>query len=214
MAKSKKKSEDKYTAEDFYELGRDYYKLAVEFEDNNESQEKIDNSWGIAATNFWLALTIGSEKAPLALSKCFGQGVGVKKDENIEKLLYGAALKLTPQDCAKIPAEEKPVIPKSMNPRIEALVKLVKDAHSKIPTKGVDMEVVDNQMTKFNNAIKLPSGKLIQSCFTEKSTAAITSYDEAGASSSQHNASYETCPDTSFESEEDVGLAGSSHPHM
>ena len=84
--------------------------------------------------------------------------------------MYGAALKLTPQDCAKIPAEEKLEIPKSMQPRIDALVKLVKDAHSKIPTKGVDMEEVDNQMTKFNNAIKLPFGKLIQSCFTKKIT--------------------------------------------
>ena len=69
------RSEDKYTAEDFYELGRGYYKLAVEFENIDEPQEKIDASWGIAATNFWLALTIGSEKLLLLYLNVLDKGL-------------------------------------------------------------------------------------------------------------------------------------------
>jgi hypothetical protein len=159
---------DKYTAEEFYQSAKDHYKLAIESERNNVSQDKIDACWGVTAQEFWWALTLGSAKAPLALFKCFWQGVGVKKNDDIAGLMYGAALQFTPGDCAKIPDSSKPSIDKSMQLRINELVKLVRQTHARIPAEGVTMEKVFGQMDKFNHAIKLPSGKLIQSCFTEK----------------------------------------------
>lgn len=209
MAKSKKinKTEDLNTAKESQYSGEYYYGLAADMEDSGETQNKIDASWKMAVMEFWEALVLGSAKAPFFLFKCFKQGVGVKQDDDIAALMYGTALKFTPQDCAKIPVTSKPVIAKSMQPRIDALVKLVKQAHSQLPDEGVDVGALNDQMTKFNHAIKLPSGKLIQSCFTEKSTAATT-YD-AGSSSSHLNASYET-PDTSFDSEKDTSLIGST----
>ncbi|MCC8399973.1 MAG: hypothetical protein LN563_05370 [Rickettsia endosymbiont of Platyusa sonomae] len=168
MAKST--LQDKFTSEFYYQAGKCYYELAANMEDNNELQSKIDTSWGMAAKSFWFALTLGSKKAPFSLFKCFGQGVGVKKDADIAALMYGTALKLTPQDCAKIPVSNKPVIDKSMQPRIDTLVKLVKQAHAQLRAGGVDAEVFNDQLTKFNHAIKLPSGKSIQNCFIEKIT--------------------------------------------
>ncbi|OZG31859.1 hypothetical protein [Rickettsia endosymbiont of Culicoides newsteadi] len=199
------KAKDLNTAEEFYNFGEYYYKLADDMEGRNESQEKIDASWSTASINFWQALTLGSTKAPLSLFKCFGQGLGVKKDDDIAALMYGTALKFTPQDCAKLPTNSKPVIPKSMQPKIKELIKLVQNTHDKIPTKGISMDQVLDQMDKFNHAIKLPGGKLIQKCFTEKSTAATT-YDEHGASTSAH--------DTSADSGvHDIAIGGESPDH-
>ncbi|MCC8399972.1 MAG: hypothetical protein LN563_05365 [Rickettsia endosymbiont of Platyusa sonomae] len=209
--------QDKFTSEFYYRAGEYYYELAANMEDNNELQSKIDTSWGMAAKSFWFALTLGSEKAPFSLFKCFGQGVGVEKDAYIRDMMYGTALKLTPGDVkSKVKPENKPKISKSMQPAIDALVKLVKDTQKQLPKEGVDAAVFNDQLTKFNYAIKLPGGKLIQKCFTEKSTAAIT-HDEYGASTSAHNASYETCPDTSLESFEDQGdvaMGGVTHLHV
>jgi hypothetical protein len=133
----------------------------------------------MAAMEFWFALTLGSEKVPLSLFKCFRQGVGVEKDPYMRDLMYGAVLQLTPKDCAdKVKPENKLIIAKSMQPEIDALVKLVKKTHSQLPAEGVDLKVFNDQITKFNHAIKLPSGKLIQNCFIEKSV--IVKYTELG----------------------------------
>lgn len=168
---TKSKNEVLVTAEEYQRSGEYYYGLAVDMEDRNELPEKINASWRVAAKGFWQALTLGSKKAPLSLFKCFGQGVGVKKNVDIAALMYGTALQLTPEYCAdNIKTENKPIISKSMQPRIDTLVKLVKDTDAKIPAEGITMEKLLDQMDKFNNAIKLPSGKLIQSCFTEKNT--------------------------------------------
>ncbi|WP_341748907.1 hypothetical protein [Candidatus Tisiphia endosymbiont of Sialis lutaria] len=170
---TKSKNEVLVTAEEYQRSGEYYYGLAINMEDRNKSPEKIDASWQSAAIDFWFALILGSEKAPLGLFKCFGQGLGVKKDDNIAALMYGTALQFTPEDCANnIKDENKPVIAKSMQPRIDKLANLVKQAHAQIPGNGVTMKKVLEQMDKFNHAIKLPSGKLIQSCFTEKNTQA------------------------------------------
>ncbi|OZG31858.1 hypothetical protein [Rickettsia endosymbiont of Culicoides newsteadi] len=163
------KQKDLNTAEEFQYLGEYYYRLAVDMEDKGEPQKKIDASWSTASINFWQALTLGSTKAPLSLFKCFGQGLGVNKNDDVATLMYGTALQFTPKDCANnIKDENKPVIAKSMQPRIDELVKLVKQTHKQVPSEGISMEKVLDQMDKFNHAIKLPSGKLIQSCFTEK----------------------------------------------
>lgn len=173
MAKST--SQNKLTSEHHHRWGEYYYGLAADMEDMDEAQRKIDACWKMAAMEFWFALTLGSEKAPLSLFKCFRQGVGVEKDTYMRDLMYGAALQLTPQDCAdKVKPENKPIITKSMQPKIDALVKLVQQTRDQLPVEGVDVKVFNEQLTKFNHAIKLPSGKSIQSCFIEKSAKATS----------------------------------------
>ncbi|WP_341760947.1 hypothetical protein [Candidatus Tisiphia endosymbiont of Thecophora atra] len=173
MAKSP--LQNKLTSEHHHRWGEYYYGLAADMEDQDAPQSKIDASWKMAAMEFWFALTLGSEKAPLSLFKCFRQGVGVEKDPYMRDLMYGAALQLTPQDCAdKVKPENKPIIAKSMQPKIDALVKLVKQTRDQLPVEGVDVKVFNEQLTKFNHAIKLPSGKSLQSCFIEKSAKATS----------------------------------------
>ncbi|WP_341757011.1 MULTISPECIES: hypothetical protein [unclassified Candidatus Tisiphia] len=205
------KSQDLNTAVEYQSSGEHYYNLAADMEDRDEPQKKIDACWRIAVKDFWQALTLGSEKAPIWLFKCFRQGVGVEENPYIRDLMYGAALELTPQDAKNIKAANIPVIDKSMKPAIKNLTKLVQKTHKKIADKEITTSKMLDQMDEFNHAIKLPGGKLIQSCFISKSSAATT-HDEYGASSSAHNASYETCPDTSFGSD-DVGAMGGESPY-
>ncbi len=167
-----KSTVNSFIAEECYESGHKSYTAATEAEQNDDPQYTIDNCWSAAAIDFWFALTMGHEKAPFALSKCFGQGVGVPKNPYLEQLLFGVALKLTPKICDQIPAEEKPTIPESIQPAIDALVKLMEDTQAQLPKSGIDAIKFNAQLTKFNHAIKLPSGKKIQSLFTEKTTAA------------------------------------------
>ena len=200
------KSKNLVTAEYYHRWGEHYYDLAAGKEDDEAPQSEIDASWRLAAANFWFALTLGGEQAPFWLFKCFRQGVGVEKDPYIRDLMYGAALQLTPKDAKfKVKPENKPKISKSMQPAIDEFVKLVKDTKQQLPKEGVDAAVSNDQLTKFNHAIKLPGGKLIQKCFTEKSTAATT-YDEHGASTSAH--------DTSADSGvHDIAIGGESPEH-
>ena len=164
---------NKVTAEYYQRWGEEHYKLAIDMEDRDGPQWKIDACWNLAAKDFWEALVLGGKEAPFWLFKCFGQGLGVKKDVDITALFYGVASKFTPKELKNIKAENKPVIPKYLEPEIKNLIKLVEKTHKEIPAKGVDMAVVLEQMDKFNHAIKLPGSKLIQKCFTEKSIAAL-----------------------------------------
>jgi hypothetical protein len=207
MAKSKKKSEDLNTAEEYYKSGEYYYKLGQEKSQLGEGGKVLEACGKSASKDFWNALTLGHGRAAYPLYLCFDEGIGVNKNDYIAKLMFGVALKFNDTRCIG----DQVTIPKSMQSNINSLAKLVQNTHSKLPAEGVSMEIVFEQMDIFNKAIKLPSGKLIQSCFTEKSTATSNAYD--GASSSQHNASYETCPDTS-DSEADIALAGSTKLYM
>ncbi|WP_250311078.1 hypothetical protein [Rickettsia endosymbiont of Oedothorax gibbosus] len=162
------KSNNLNTASQHQHWGEYYYDLAAGLEDDKAPQKQIDASWGLASKAFWFALTLGGQEASLFLFKCFRQGVGVEKDSYIRDLMYGAALQLTPQGANQIRTENKPKISKSMQPAIDTLVKLVKDTQKQLPKEGVDAAGLNDQLTKFNHAIKLPSGKLIQSYFTKK----------------------------------------------
>ncbi len=158
---------NKFTAEQCYESGQKNSELATQAKKANTSQEMVDDCGRAAAIDFWFALTMGHEKAPFALSECFGQGVGVPKNPYLEQLLFGVALKLTPETCDQVPAEKKPTIPELIQPNIDALVQLMKDTLAQLPKYGVDADKFNDQLTKFNNTIELPSGEKIQSYFID-----------------------------------------------
>ncbi|WP_341761852.1 hypothetical protein [Candidatus Tisiphia endosymbiont of Thecophora atra] len=211
MAKSKKTSKDLdlNTAEQFYKMAEyNYRERGKALESGIGTKGEIEGLGGAASIYFYQALSLGSKEAPYSLYACFGQGIGVNQSNDIAAMMFGVARKLGDKRCEG----KNVVVPKSVQSNVNLLTDLIKEANKKIPTKGVSMDKVFEQMEKFQ-AVKVSPGKSLQSCFTEESTVASTSYG-AGASSSQHNASYETGPDTSLDSEDDVGLAGSSHPHM
>lgn len=155
-------------AEDFQKIGEHYYKLAVTMEENNGQQSKINAAWEEAATNYYQAFSLGEKKAAISLFKCFGQGVGVPQDTEVATLMYGVAKSLTPEKCDKIPSEHRPLINEATQKKVDILTKLVKDTQPKIPASGISMEEVENQMKKFDNALKpLISGKSIEQLLTQ-----------------------------------------------
>lgn len=209
MAKSKKTSKDLNTAEQFYKMAEYNYRARGEMlKDGIATKGEIESCGSTASIYFYKALSLGNKEAPYSLYACFGQGIGVNQNNNIAAMMFGVARKFGDKRCEG----RNVAVPKSMQSNVNLLTDLIKEANKKIPTKGVSMETVDCQMEKFQ-VVKVSPGKSLQSCFTEKSTAATTYY--AGASSSYLNDSYGTCPGTSdSEDDDDVGLAGSSHPHM
>jgi hypothetical protein len=158
------KSEDLNTAEEYYRSGEYSCRLGQEKSQLEESEKVVEACGKAASKDFWNALTLGHGRAAYPLYLCFDEGIGVNKNDYIAKLMFGVALKFNDARCTG----DQVTIPKSMQPNINSLAKLVQNAHSKLPAKGVSMEIVFEQMDIFNKAIKLTMGKTIQSCFTEK----------------------------------------------
>ncbi|WP_341759276.1 hypothetical protein [Candidatus Tisiphia endosymbiont of Ptychoptera albimana] len=210
MAKSKSNPEkDLNTADDFYKLGEQEYKIRGEILTTGIGTKAEKEGYGVlAAGSFYQALALGHQKAPFSLYACFGQGIGVDQDDNLAAMMFGVAQNLKDPRCKNL----KVKIPKSMENKVKELTKLVKETQSKIPAEGVSTDKLLEQMAIFQS-IKIPSGEPLQSCFSKKST----THDKGGASTSAHNASYETCPDTSLESFEDQGdvaMGGVTHLHV
>lgn len=157
MAKSRKKAgEEKYTAEGFYKSGKYYSKKAVSLEFDNGQQENINDNWTKAAKNFWLSLCLGNVKAAFAFFNCRCHVCSnEKEDVEIKILMYGAALQLTPKKCTGVLPEYRVEIPESMQAIIDEFVAVVRK--TQFHAEGVNIEIVNRQITKCNNLINLHS---------------------------------------------------------
>ncbi|WP_425363884.1 hypothetical protein [Candidatus Tisiphia endosymbiont of Hybos culiciformis] len=209
MAKSKSKSEeDLNTADKYYRMGAHDYKIRGEILTTGIGTKTEKEGFGVlAAGAFYQALALGHQKAPFSLYACFGQGIGVEQDDDVAAMMFGVAQNLKDPRCKGL----KVKIPKSMEPKVKELTKLVKETHSKIPAEGVSTKKVLEQMEIFQT-ITLLDGSSLQDCFsTKKST---TTHDEYGASSSAHDTSLDSgIHDKSFD-EGNVAMGGeSSHHH-
>lgn len=143
------KKEEKCSANEWYEFAR------RDFEKKN---------WGLAASQLWMALSLGHTGAPYSLSTCFEEGRGVDKNEYIAKLMFGVALGLGDPKCE--PHKHKVQIPSTMNGAIKSLTQLIRATQATIPNdKEVDMGVVIEQMNKFDQAIHLPNSQSIYKLF-------------------------------------------------
>ncbi|WP_417905322.1 hypothetical protein [Candidatus Tisiphia endosymbiont of Micropterix aruncella] len=177
MAKSRKKAgEEKYTAENFYKLGIYYSKKAVSLEFDNGQQENINDNWSKAAKSFWLSLCLGNVKAAFAFFNCRCHVCSnEKEDVEIKTLMYGAALQLTPKKCTEMLPKYRVEVPESMQVIIDEFVAVVRKAQSDIHAEGVNIEIVNSQIAKCSNLIKLHS-KLTPNCLP------TSAYEEAEAS--------------------------------
>lgn len=166
-------TEHKNKAETYQQIAKEHYDEISKLKKNHAPLEKIENYEGVASKFFRYALVLGEEKAAFWLFKCFLQGVGVKQNDYIATLMYGVAQELTPQeliDCdTKIPDRKKPKASelRVIQPRIDELVKLIKDAKTELPKEGVNEEVFVTQIDKFDKGIKLPSGQILSNYFTK-----------------------------------------------
>jgi len=52
---------NKVTAEYYQRWGEEHYKLAIDMEDRDGPQWKIDACWNLAAKDFWEALVLGGK---------------------------------------------------------------------------------------------------------------------------------------------------------
>ncbi|WP_425363885.1 hypothetical protein [Candidatus Tisiphia endosymbiont of Hybos culiciformis] len=159
-----KLEEDLNTADKYYRMGEHDYKIRGEILTTGIGTKTEKEGFGVlAAGAFYQALALGHQKAPFSLYACFGQGIGVKQDDDIAAMMFAVAQNVKDPRC-----QGKNInIPKSMQPKAEELTELVRKTHAKIPAEGVSTEKVLKQMEIFQT-IKLPNGRSLQDCFTEK----------------------------------------------
>lgn len=139
-------------AEQWYDLALYEYGSAMGLEEAMGDQEKIDGHWGLSAKYSWFSLVLGNPNAPYALYKCFGQGLGVKKDEYIASLMFGVAKKLDDPECQQgIKCKD---IRDSMVVQINNLYDLFKRAQSEVSADGVEMSKIYCQMMLFDEHTK------------------------------------------------------------
>jgi hypothetical protein len=146
-------------AEQWYDLALYEYGSAMGLEEAMGDQEKIDGHWGLSAKYSWFSLVLGNPNAPYALYKCFGQGLGVKKDEYIASLMFGVAKKLDDPKCQQ-GMKCRDMRDSAMTKQINDLHKLILDTlRRKIPliVEDENAEILCQQMDIFRDAIKLPS---------------------------------------------------------
>jgi hypothetical protein len=153
------------TKNSIYEDAKSYYNQAQELEKSDDKdQEKIDAHWSIAALHLWKALVLGHLQAPYYLSVCFNQGVGVKRDEYIAKLLFGVALELGDEKCES--DSNKQIVPRLMNGAVTALTQLIRDTNSiTAEDKNIHVGELCAQIEIFNQFIKLPHLSADQTIF-------------------------------------------------
>lgn len=71
--------------------------------------------------------------------------------------MYGAALQLTPKKCTEVLPKYRVEIPESMQAIIDEFVAVVRKTHSDIHAEGVNIEIVNRQIAKCSNLMKLHS---------------------------------------------------------
>lgn len=145
-------------AEYWYQAAQSEYESARDLEEVGGNEEKIDASWGLASGYFWFSLVLGHPKAPYALYKIFGQGLGpVKKDEYLASLMFGVAEKLKDPECDQ-GMRCRDMRDSALNKQINILHSLIVDTQRKnLPVDDEEMTIVCQQMDIFRDAIKLPS---------------------------------------------------------
>ncbi|WP_395476619.1 hypothetical protein [Rickettsia endosymbiont of Pantilius tunicatus] len=153
------------TGEYWYKLAENYYHDRQKLIDNNESQTKIDSAGVLAAKDFWVALCLGYEKAPFSLYACFGQGIGVKQDNDIASFMFALAQEL--KDVRVANKECMFSLPISFKDKVHETAALMKQV--KIPKSGIDMQHVNKQMDDFSKVMILPDGREIFKLITDGS---------------------------------------------
>lgn len=161
--KKKNNTDTNTNGEYWYKLAENYYHDRQTLINNNESQTKIDSAGVLAAKDFWIALCLGHEKAPFSLYACFGQGIGVKQDNDIASFMFSLAQEL--KDVRVANKECAFSLPISFKAKVHETAALIKQV--KISKSGIDMQHVNKQMDNFSKVMILPDGREIFKLITD-----------------------------------------------
>lgn len=154
-----------------YHLGKTYISLAqLKYDAANDKKnykmrdallEEADKYKKLSINNFWKAFVMGNSEAPFYLF----QYVQDSNEDDIATLMFGVARYFTPKKCDTILITKRPKISAQIKLEIVTIIKLMFAAYSQVEEKGVSHELIVEQTKKFNNVIKLKSGKLMGDYF-------------------------------------------------
>lgn len=170
LDKKFKTSELKDAREFYKKLGIAYSVLAIKQNDKSSDAIKVDNNSindinyyeHIAADSFFKSLVLGDPEAPLYLIP-YCNKIG---NQELTSIMLGAASKLTPEEYKKISKKKVKHDDLSMySGVVNELVELIKEAPQKIEKEEEQEDIVGYQIAKFNQKIKLQSGKSLISFF-------------------------------------------------
>ncbi|WP_375330940.1 hypothetical protein [Candidatus Tisiphia endosymbiont of Oplodontha viridula] len=136
------------------------------------------------------SLLFGNAAAAAGLAYLYREGLGVEKSEYKDKLYVSIGAKLGDPSCKELLPQRDH---KDVASEAAKWLKAIQVITTRYPNKDAEISV----------SASVWADKQLESYCGQ-------SHSYQGASSSHLNDSYETCPDTSFESEEDVALGGST----
>ena len=182
-----------------------------------------DSTWG-----FFLYLSIGVKEAAFYLAMSFIDELGAEQNDDLAELSMAIGIKLGDKKSKDLAGKNKAGKDETFD-NIKDLtnqcVKQISKNAKEIGKKEITYEKAIGMAKVLDNIVKAKIGSSFEDNILPGSIkgyakfVAVEGMDEYGASSSAHNASYETCPDTSFESFEDQGdvaMGGESshyYPH-
>ncbi|WP_342278778.1 hypothetical protein [Candidatus Tisiphia endosymbiont of Myopa tessellatipennis] len=140
------------------------------------------------------SLLFGKAEAAAGLAYLYREGLGVEKSEYKDKLYVSIGAKLGDPSCKELLPQRDH---KDVASEAAKWLKAIQVITTRYPNKDAEISAADTVWA---------NGQLEFHC--------QQSHSYQGASSSHLNDSYDTCPDTSFESEEDVTLGGSTKLHV
>lgn len=157
---------------------------------------KVEKLYKIISGNLHEALLFGKAEAAAALAYLYREGLGVEKSEYKDKLIVAVGAKLGDPTCLNIFKKDATRVYTDVFSEAGQWVHAIKTITTKYPNKDEEISV----------SASVWADKQLESHCPQ-----FHSYQ--GASSSQLNDSYET-PDTSFDSEKDTSLIGSTKLHV
>ncbi|WP_342271943.1 hypothetical protein [Candidatus Tisiphia endosymbiont of Parasteatoda lunata] len=170
-----------------------------------------DTAWDL-----FLNLLIGVKETAFYLTMSLINGYGVTQDESLVDLTMSIGVKLGDQKSVELAEDED--ISKETQKLADKCIVEIKKHEKEVAGRDVTWEEIMARAKAFDHVVKKGSGHSYCDSIESRGCdmKSFAHYvepilDEAayGASSSRHDTSYETCPDTS-DSEADTVLAGST----
>ncbi|WP_342259551.1 hypothetical protein [Candidatus Tisiphia endosymbiont of Metellina segmentata] len=184
------------------------------------TMSNLDEAW-----EFFLYLSIGVKESAFYLASSFWEGFGTTKDEFLGYLSMAIGVKLGDKKSIELVGDEP--IPKDAKDLADKCITQINKNAREVGSKKITYEEAIGYGKLFDKILKSHSKPTFEENILPGSIKGYADFVEVveysflyptldtfeGASSSQLNASYETCPDTS-DSEADIVLAGSTKLHV
>ncbi|WP_417905261.1 hypothetical protein [Candidatus Tisiphia endosymbiont of Micropterix aruncella] len=201
MAKSKNSSENYIdpkgtilrTSNNLYEYASEQFDKAEGAKEQVGLVPQVISGYKAVAGYWRESLLFGKAESTAGLACLYREGLGVEKSEYKDKLYVSVGAKLGDPSCKELLPQRNH---KDVASEAEKWAKSIKDITTRYPNKNAEITAADAVWA--NGVLEFHCQQF---------------HSHQGASSSQLNDSYET-PDTSFDSEKDTSLIGSTKLHV